>query len=222
MGLSKSTPNLGLGRIASVPDPIRLTTHAIPRRKISRTHRYHGFLAKPLDQGELPQCVAYGGNHLLRAMPVVNRYVPTQALYDECQDADEWPGNNYDGTSVAALMKVLKRRGLIGSYKWAKDVDTLVSHLLADDGGPVAIGVNWYRSMFFPDERDFIEIGGPNDGGHFVVLLGGNTFEEKVQGINTWGLKWGNKGRFWMRFPTLRRLIEEDGEIACAQEVNLT
>jgi hypothetical protein len=76
--------------------------------------------------------------------------------------------------------------------------------------------------MFFPDENNFISIGGPNDGGHFVILLGGNVREEKVQGLNSWGENWGKKGRFWMRFETLRRLIQEDGEVAAAQEVNLT
>jgi hypothetical protein len=145
--------------------------------------------------------------------PIIN---PVQ-LYDEAQQVDEWPGTDYDGTSVRAGMKVLRKRGLISAYRWAWDIATVTDALLYH--GPVVLGTNWYSSMFDPDSSGFVRIGGGLAGGHAYVLNGVNLDTGTVRAKNSWGRAWGQNGFFRMDFDTVARLLEEWGEAAIATEV---
>lgn len=177
------------------------------------------------NQLSTPQCVAYTGLHLLedgpithapRAPgqgPVINPYL----LYKELQRNDEWPGENYDGTSVRALMKVLRRDGYIGSYHWAWDLDTVIDYLRVE--GPVGVGTWWYYDMFFPDPTGLIHIRGGRVGGHAYLLNGVNVKRKIVRFKNSWGRGWGRLGHGYMTFDSLARLIQEDGEAAIATEL---
>ena len=61
------------------------------------------------DQRETPRCVGYSGARAL-SIQVGYRLDPN-ALYAEAQRADEWPGEDYDGTSVRAAFDVLRTTG---------------------------------------------------------------------------------------------------------------
>src|SRR5437773_1641745 len=70
--------------------------------KLQAAHLNSRYYVAPtvLDQGATPQCVAYAGEGFLMAGPVKNKpYKTPQDLYNLCQQNDEWPGEDYDGTS---------------------------------------------------------------------------------------------------------------------------
>jgi hypothetical protein len=143
------------------------------------------------------------------------------ALYYDCQKVDEWPGENYEGTSVRAGAKVLQARNLLGSYQWAYSVDTVVQTLL--ELGPVVMGTTWYQGMSYPDPTTrMVEPTGSNQGGHAYVLNGVSLDQEFVRLKNSWGLDWGFKGHARMSFETLESLLEDDGEACLAVEREAT
>lgn len=64
---------------------------------------------KGYDQGSEGACVGFGSS---RACSIMNRVrYDGFALYHRAQQIDEWPGENYDGTSVRAGMDVLRKEG---------------------------------------------------------------------------------------------------------------
>jgi C1A family cysteine protease len=181
-----------------------------------------------LDQGATSQCVAYSGLKWLTSHPLVNKpaFVPVW-LYKEAQKVDEWPGEDYDGTSVRALFKVLKREGYVSEYRWAFDLETVVNHVLTT--GPLVMGTAWDAELSNPDASNYIEPGARIENsqeGHAWLIIGANrkrlnpnsTERGAVRMINSWGAGWGDKGRAWMSFKSLAQLIEIDGEAAAAIE----
>lgn len=216
-----------LGRLHA-PDPrdrkFALRPVSVP---VERSQKYWLSLGVPLDQGATSQCVAYATTKYLTTHPIVNKpHLSPAELYRECQRNDEWDGEepDYEGTSVRAAMKVLKRDGLVSEYRWAWDVETVVTHLLMV--GPMVLGINWYRQMFFPDTQGFIWPDGPLDGGHAILAIGANRRKACPDGkigairlLNSWGPTYGSNGRVWMSFQVLGRLLAEDGEAALATEI---
>lgn len=220
---------IGLGRRVSKDD--RDYKFKLPRREIEareHTSRYWSTPHLPLDQGNTSQCVAYSGTGYLMAGPIFNQPpVAPAELYRQCQQNDEWSGEDYEGTSVRALFKVLQSMGLIGEYRWAFDVPTVVNHVLTQ--GPVVMGTSWYMDMFTPTvDDDYIEATGENAGGHAWLIMGVNKHKHNPDGttgavrmINSWGPGWGAHGRAWLTFATLAKLIADDGEAGVATEIKV-
>lgn len=188
----------------------------------------------PLDQGNTGTCVGHGWRHLLTAVPVVVRpNLPPSAfdIYDWATQLDEWTDNDHDaerqyGTSVRAGAKALQTQGKVGEYRWTNEVDEAADWIAGVDaqgkaiGGPVVIGINFYASMFDLDSEGYMRIA-PNtvlSGGHCMLLLGWNQERGAFRGLNSWGVSWGQRGRFWLDGDTARRLFTEDGEICVATE----
>jgi hypothetical protein len=151
-------------------------------------------------------------------------YLDPAVLYHEAQKVDEWPGEDYDGTSVRALFKVLKTRGYVEEYRWAFDAKTVIDHVLAR--GPVVLGTTWTRDMFMPDSKGYIYFTGPIEGGHAYTVIGcqlehacpdGSIGRARI--INSWGRGWGpHNGRAWITMKTLQALIEDYGEACVSTE----
>jgi hypothetical protein len=214
----------GLGRIKQ-HDP-RNAAHPMPTLVTEVRHRLWNAGAV-LDQGSTPQCVGYAGWGWLAGGPVTNKpkFSPTD-LYKMAQARDEWPGDDYDGSSTLGLMKALKDAGYIKEYVWATDAETLVSWILAK--GPVVVGTNWWTDMFTPDRWGFLDAMGQIEGGHEYRLVG--AYRDKtcpdgskgaVRMVNSWGRGWGSGGRAWISFATLDKLIKDDGEAVTAPEIKL-
>lgn len=171
------------------------------------------------DQGFTSTCVAQTGKGMINTKPNSARYPYSRRSrfviddwYDGAQRNDEWVGESpsYEGTSALGLCRYLTQIGVIAEYRWCfglQDVLRTLSWV-----GPVGIGVYWKTGMFHPDDRGRIEPSGANEGGHEVELIGVDVDQEEVIGMNSWGLGWGDRGRFRMKWHHLEDLLAEDGD----------
>jgi len=209
----------GLGRLVAV-DP-RDGLHLLFRKakKSKRVTRYWYDNRWWADQGETPHCVGYAWAHWLVNTPVIN-YMDPNGLYALAQQNDEWPGEDYDGTTVRAGAKVLRTLGFIHEYKWAFTLDTLVEALL--EKGPVVVGTDWYEAMSNPNRYGKIKIGGKKEGGHAYLLTGVDTKKRVFRIKNSWGRAWGKQGRALIGFAEMRILLREKGEACLAVERAVT
>ncbi len=184
-------------------------------------YRYH-YSPWCLDQGNQPQCVGFSTKTMLLNGPVQQKNPnPTpEDLYFYAQRNDEWPGEDYGGTSVRAGMKAAAYYGKLKEYRWAFSLDDAVRWLLTN--GPLVVGFSWFSNMSEPhqgkDGRSWIEPSGDLQGGHAFSINGVNRAQRKVRIENNWGRSYGDNGFAWMSFDSLEYLIGEDGETACAIE----
>lgn len=221
MGVS---PLAALGRLPSVDArdhkfllPTRPEASAITHRSWSA--------AAPLDQGATPMCVGYSAYGWLLASPVRNRpdFEPSD-LYHMAQEQDEWPGTDYEGSSVRGAFSALKALGYVSEYNWAFTSGPIIDHLLTN--GPVVVGSIWTQGMFAADHAGFVDdIGGTEAGGHAYMLIGANRQLRSPHGrgavriLNSWGVGWEDHGRAWLSFEALDWLLSKDGEAATATEI---
>lgn len=190
----------------------------------TRTYK-HWDTADVLDQGNTPHCVEYSGRQYLMSSPVRNKWKePNGDLYRQCQLVDEWEGEDYDGTSVNALFKVLKSKGYVTEYRWAYDNDSVASYLLTT--GPMVVGTDWYTGMMDTNRDGFVNTSGYQEGGHAYLLTGTNTRKRCPDGslgahriTNSWGVRWGENGRAWISYADFSKLLANWGEAAVAAEV---
>lgn len=186
------------------------------------------------NQGEEGACVGAG---LSWAMSIKNRrFYDWWWLYRQAQAIDEWPGDDYDGTSTRAGCEILRTIGHkqvhdprhdhapdiddgIESYVWATSVDQIRTSIAL--GQPVAMGIDWLESFDTPESvgRDWW-IGRDDDGpdrvrgGHLICCYGADDDRQAVKLVNTWGLDYP---LVWLPYRTLERLLagyEWPGEAA--------
>jgi len=174
------------------------------------------------NQGSTPQCVGYAWSHWVEDGPTEHGGTPPivspQTIYTEAQKIDEWPGENYAGTSVRAGAKYLKNTNKINSYYWAYDINTLINSVF--NLGPVVVGTYWYSGMFYPNSNGIIRISGGIAGGHAYVINGVDKKNQLFRIKNSWGKNWGKQGHAYISFGDMSRLISMNGEICLAVENN--
>jgi len=122
------------------------------------------------DQGQEGACVGFG---TARAQSLLNRTrYDAFWTYNEAKKIDEWPGEDYDGTSVRAGFEVERTLGLkrarsglvvqgdgIAAYRWATTVKMVHGSLqspLADSLGAIPLLNSWGTAyphiVWLPDE----------------------------------------------------------------------
>lgn len=180
-----------------------------------------------LDQGGSSACTGASARQWLNMGPVVNKSGPSfMEIYHAAQLLDEWPGAEpaYYGSSVRAAFKVLKGLGMVKSYAWAFDLETVVNHVLTVS--PVVLGTDWYQGQMRTDKEGFIHVDGRSVGGHAYLLTGVNRERKCPDGsvgcgriLNSWSKAWGQNGLAWISFKDLDALIRDSGEAATAYEI---
>lgn len=213
---------------ASRDYPIReLLAQPVPRSYSWRCETW-------LDQGSEGACVGFAWAHELAARPVVIPTTNLQAhnIYKEAQKVDEWPGEDYSGTSVLAGAKVLNTNKLMDEYRWAFGIQDVI--LAIGYKGPGVFGINWWTGMFKPNEEGFIAPVGEIAGGHAIlgrsvrlVWMRGtsmiarqspewfNYLDQDLSYItlhNSWGQDWGVNGDAKVTIRNMDALLKEQGE----------
>lgn len=182
-----------------------------------------------LDQKAEGACVGFGWTAEALATPfVVNlKAIPYKVpgtpqpfaryVYASAKTIDEYPGEDYEGTSVLAGAKVMQSLSTIASYSWAFSVDDVIDALI--QSGPVVLGINWYEGMY-EAPNGILTISGDHVGGHCILAIGYTMSSDKFGGKpsitlqNSWGKKWGIKGIAEISVDDLAKLLAEQGE-AC-------
>lgn len=179
--------------------------------------------AVQLDQGQDGACVGFSWSHELAAQPVVVQGVSDEfarAVYHDAQLRDEWPGEDYEGTSVLGGAKAITDRGYMTEYRWAFGIDDVLKSI--STLGPGIAGTNWLESMFDPDENGLLEVSGDVAGGHAYLVRGlilsgvipgtaHRVGEPLLRIRNSWG-DWGVDGDAFIRASDFEKLLGDQGE----------
>jgi hypothetical protein len=175
-----------------------------------------------LDQGPDGACVGFGTSGELAAEPesVPNvDYNFAMSVYNKAKLIDEWPGEDYEGTSVLAGAKVAQNLGYYSSYLWADnelDMARTVSNF-----GPVIIGIDWYEGMMDPDSKGFLRPDGSVVGGHCVVVIGIDLDGGYYTIRNSWGKSWGDNGEAKIYRTDMAKLISANGDVCKPVRVSI-
>ena len=180
-----------------------------------------------LDQGSEGACVGFGWMAELLAAPAQPKQQPevssanriAQEYYKRAQKIDEWPGENYEGTSVLAGAKIVKEEGFISGYRWCFNIEDIRDSVISE--GPVVIGVPWRKGMYKTANNGLVQITGPVVGGHCLTITGydpamkiGNNTYEVFRWRNSWGTEYGINGSGYIKKVDLEKLLAGTGE-AC-------
>jgi len=182
-----------------------------------------------LDQGSSSECTVFAAAGFLECAPQLHRNGlgwsrdKFTSFYRSAQQQDEWPGENYDGTSERAVQKVLQAAGFISEYLWVTDEDIAREYLLTR--GPLLLGTDWFESMFTPSAKgSYIEPAGALAGGHEVVVRwyynsAHYKYPDSYEIINSWGEGWGDKGVARIKADDFRYLfLQLNGDLCSPQE----
>lgn len=172
-----------------------------------------------LDQGVEGSCVGHGWTAWHNAKPTGYLHQRDHEYafdwYLRAQQIDEWPGTNYEGTSVRAGARVGIERGLLSEYVWASGLDEIDTWLLGR--GPLVLGVNWWSSLDDPDTNGFVTVDTSSGirGGHCLLAFG-KDLNGNYPLQQSWGEGFGKEGVIYMKPEDMQRWISGGGFTACA------
>ena len=202
-----------LGRVPSL-NPVRLVRYALT--PIGPPRSYTWACGVNLDQGSIGACVGFSWAAEASAKPKPVPHIDNPQglqIYHLAQTLDEYPGENYEGTSVDGGAKAARQTGWIGPYRWATNAYDAASAL--SRYGPGIFGINWYNSMFTPVDG-YLSVSGPIAGGHAILARGFSVRRDAFLLHNSWGAGWGGTdkgpGTAWLRYADAVRLLGEQGE----------
>jgi hypothetical protein len=175
-----------------------------------------------LDQGTEGACTGFGTAHEIAAEPIavpgINADIARQ-IYYSAREYDEFPGEDYEGSTVLGAAIAAREMGYYDEFRWAFSVDEII--LAVGHQGPVIIGSTWFDQMSTLDRQGYVWPKGRKSGGHCWLLLGWSLQRDAGLLLNSWGPKWGKNGRAWITRKSLKRLASDGGE-ACVPVIRKT
>ena len=208
-----TTTEYKLGRIPEFDNrsrgfPIRALLGA-PRPPRSYTWNCYA----QLDQDGVGACVGFSWAAELAARPVIIKNVTNaigMSIYKRAQQLDEWPGEDYEGSSVLGGAKAVSEYGFLDEYRWGFSLSDALEAISYH--GPAVLGINWYSGMFSPGPAGIIKPTGAIAGGHAILANGISAKKQLVRLHNSWGTDWGINGDAFLSFEDLGTLLKEEGE----------
>lgn len=208
-------------RLGNAPFALAARAESILTNKPLRSHAWKR--KAWLDQGREGACTGFGAAHALSAgqypVPVTNGIA--QGYYEGAKRYDEWPGENYDGSSVLGVMEYLHHETYnLRAYWWATTLDEVL-HAVAFYG-PVEMGTWWYAGMMRTDGDGRIHLSGDRVGGHAYCVGAVDMRTSLVRIDQSWGRDWGKDGCAWLSFEELEALLRAQGECALPRKTKRT
>jgi len=207
-------------------DP-RSYNYQAPKATVSRSvlWAHHGPV---LDQGNIGSCTGNAAADLINtdlfAKSRPGGYMNegnALHLYSLATTLDGDPGTyppDDTGSSGLAVAKAGVKLGYFSSYNHAFGFDQFCAALQLQ---PVLLGTNWYDSMSKPAKNTgLVTITGDVAGGHEYVALGVNYEKKYITCLNSWGAGWGINGRFMVSFDSMRRLLNEQGDVVAPVRIH--
>lgn len=186
----------------------------LEKQNVKLISRHHA-IGKIMNQGQTSSCVGHACKLLLTSEPFVQTGPSPFVIYREARVIDEFPDDETEGTSIRAGLNVLRNKGFIKSYYWAKTTNDVIKYLL--NYGPVVAGTSWFQNMFYPDNFGFVDPKGSLDhehSGHAYLITGVNIKKGYFVGANSWGQSWGINGQFKIKISDFGNLIKNGGAVA--------
>lgn len=149
-----------------------------------------------------------------------------------------------EGTSLSAGFDVLRDKGhrrlwgggsrppeidegIVQVNRWLTTVDEIRTAI--SEKMPVVLGINWYNGFYAPSSfnsgyrnkpEKWIAPQGSDPrwggiaGGHCICATGASDRRQAVLLSNSWGRSYGMKGKIWIPYSAVTRLMSELGEAA--------
>jgi hypothetical protein len=178
-----------------------------------------------LDQGAFGTCVGNGWAQWGNTLPFDDRYTEkdARAIYyeatvlDGTPDNPDSPGGGQQGASVRSGAKAMQIRKRLAAYAFAASITEVRTFLRAH--GPMVFGTTWKQDMFTPNASGYIAPTGADVGGHCYAAVGDLPLEDAILFQNSWGVGWGQNGRFKMKTADVATLLAQQGEAVATLEL---
>lgn len=174
--------------------------------------------------------VAYAMQSNIKTKLHKTETLSARGIYLSAKKHDEWPGEDYEGTSVLGGLKAAQSAGAYVEAQWpyAQQKPTagaLPSYKVATferivgieglktalrNGNVVVAGVNVTADWSEPEPDGRIIIRTPLEvqGGHSVCIVGYDAKSANFKFANMWGTNWGSKGFASIRDTDLEQILE--------------
>ncbi|WP_020606032.1 C1 family peptidase [Spirosoma spitsbergense] len=180
-----------------------------------------------LDQGQEGACTGFGlatvANYLLRRRKIVPdpKPVSSRMLYEMAKRYDEWPGEDYSGSSARGAMKGWHKHGVcgeecypynalkpdgrltqmrtsdalkrpLGAYYRVNHKDLVSMHSAMAEVGILYATASVHDGWRNVSEKGVIDFAENTIGGHAFAIVAYDDQGFWIQ--NSWGVKWGSQG----------------------------
>ena len=188
------------------------------------------------DQGSKAATTGFSAAYALTAeakrVSGISDVFSARSIYVEAKRRDEWPGEDYDGSSVLGAMKALKEVGAYLEIDWpyerehealsgrkparritaysriSKDrTDLMIDALRNGKTVVVSLRVTDDFDNVNEDGKVVISADAKTIGGHSVCLVGYDGTTDEFKFANMWGKEWGSSGFGYIHRGDLQKLI---------------
>jgi hypothetical protein len=177
--------------------------------EVPRNYRYYSS-GPLLNQGSERACTGFCGANFLNGAPLKTSPAKTNedafGFYYRNREIDEWPGENYSGSSVSAMCKQLISLGHIEQGAVTKSFEEMVRWKLYKGG--LMISTPWYEGMYRIDSRGFVRPTGRYVDGHAIWDRAITAWRSAIW-FNSWGDNFGFGGNCYVAEADYRWLLQK-------------